>query len=73
MPLDSPTVRINPDFKPGETIACKSTGEEFKIIAITAQGHLLCQGRAGLMPADAAEYPLTAVQKATLAAEEESD
>lgn len=68
-PVTSPTVKVTPTFKRGETIACKSTGEEFKILSVTSEGHLLCQGRAGLMPADAAQYPLTAEQKAAIAAE----
>jgi hypothetical protein len=50
-----PTVKLTPDFKAGETIKCKSTGEEFKILKIHAKGALECEGRAGLMPKEAAE------------------
>lgn len=64
-----PTVKTTPDFKVGETLACKSTGEEFKIIKINSDGNFVCAGRAGVMPKEAAQKPLTAAQKAELAAE----
>ncbi|MES2923685.1 MAG: hypothetical protein V4819_19175 [Verrucomicrobiota bacterium] len=50
-----PTVKLTPDFKVGETITCKSTGEKFKILGILENGDLNCQGRAGIMPKDCAE------------------
>jgi uncharacterized protein YodC (DUF2158 family) len=50
-----PTVKLTPAFKAGETIECKSTGEKFKILEITANGDLRCEGRAGIMPKEAAE------------------
>lgn len=53
--MSEPTVKLTPTFKVGETILCKSTGEEFKIIAITPDGNLQCASRAGLMPPSAAE------------------
>lgn len=68
--MSSPTVKATPTFKVGDRIACKSTGEEFLIERIDKKtGALACKGRVGLMPADAAEAPLTAAQKAELAAE----
>ena len=56
--MSEPTVKINPTFKVGETILCKSTGAELKILSITAEGNLQCEGRAGLMPPSAAEKKL---------------
>lgn len=53
--MSEPTVKLTPSFKVGETILCKSTGEELKIIAINPDGNLQCSNRAGLMPPTAAE------------------
>jgi hypothetical protein len=50
---EEPTVKLKPDFKIGETIVCKSTDQQFKILAIKPEG-LVLQGRAGIMPASAA-------------------
>lgn len=51
----APTVKATPVFKPGETIRHKDEGTEFKILSITPEGHLQCQGRAGLLPPSCAE------------------
>lgn len=67
----TPQVRPTPDFQVGETIECKTTGNPFEILSITPEGHLQLKGRAGLMPKTAAQKPLTAEQKAQLAADSE--
>jgi hypothetical protein len=69
MPL--PKVKLTPDFKVGETIECKHSGETFKILSITEKGDYHCQGRAGTMPRECAQKALTEVQKAELAADSE--
>lgn len=56
--VTEPTVKLTPSFRKGETIVCKSTGLEFKILEITEEGNLLCAGRAGAMPPHAAEKKL---------------
>jgi uncharacterized protein YodC (DUF2158 family) len=56
--MSAPVVKLHPTFKVGETILCKSTGEELTILSITPEGNLQCEGRAGLMPAAAAEKKL---------------
>lgn len=63
----SPAVKITPEFKAGDRIACKSTGEEFEILSVTPDGDYICKGRAGIMPKSAAEKPLTPAEKAELA------
>ena len=57
-PTAAPTVRVTPDFKPGETILHKYEGTEHVIEAIDANGNLQISGRAGLLPPTAAEKKL---------------
>ena len=52
---DPPTVRTNPDFKKGETVIHKGTGEELKITAITKTKMLRCEGIATLLYPSAVE------------------
>jgi hypothetical protein len=61
-------VKTTPDFQVGENIECKNTGETFKILAITADGNFQCEGRAGIMPRECGQKPLTEAQKAELEA-----
>lgn len=68
-----PVVKTKHVFKAGDTVACASTGEEFKVLKVTKEGNYECKGRAGIMPKECAEKPLTAAQKAELAAAAESD
>jgi hypothetical protein len=53
-----PSVKINPDFKAGETVIDQATGDELVIDAITKEGNLRIRGRAGLMPPSGVEKKL---------------
>lgn len=50
-----PTVKVTPDFKAGETVIHKGTGDELKVEAVTPEGNLRCQGVAGLIVPTAVE------------------
>lgn len=67
----TPKVKAMPEFKIGDTLECKHTGETFKVLSITPEGNYVCQGRAGIMPRDCAQKVLTAAEKAELAADSE--
>ena len=55
---EGPTVKATPTFKVGETVTLKGTDEDFKILAITAEGNLVLAGRAGHAPPAAFEKKL---------------
>lgn len=49
-----PSVKVTPTIKKGDHIYCKSTMEKFKVLQVLKGGNLVCEGRAGVMPKEAA-------------------
>jgi hypothetical protein len=49
-----PTVKLTPPRKAGDTVYCATTHQKFKVLQVTANGDLVCEGRAGIMPKEAA-------------------
>lgn len=52
--MSEPTVKITPSRKAGDTVYCASTRQKFKVLEVTKSGDLVCEGRAGVMPKEAA-------------------
>lgn len=52
--MSEPTVKLTPTRKAGDTVYCASTRQKFKVLAVTPSGDLICAGRAGVMPKEAA-------------------
>lgn len=52
--MSEPTVKLTPTRKVGDTVYCASTRQKLKVVEITKSGDLVCKGRAGVMPKEAA-------------------
>lgn len=52
---DGPKVRVTPVFKAGETVVHTGTGAELKILEVTREGNLRCEGFAALIVPQAVE------------------
>ena len=55
---NDPKVKATPDFKKGETVIHKDSKEELKILEVTKEGNLRCDGIAALLPPTAVEKKL---------------
>lgn len=52
--MSEPTVKLTSPRKVGDIVYCASTRQKLKVVEITKSGDLVCEGRAGVMPKEAA-------------------